>query len=155
MLRSCWFYANGIVHEEFVSLGKLWINNFICRCWKDYTIGYGKNDQKCGAAAIGSFTWQCPFPTRPWASSSFGQKTTWQLSFILPIHPTLRHATFSCSLAWNARWRKRFADVSEVKKKTLEVLNNIRTEEFQKYFQQWGKRWYKCIESKGEYFEGD
>jgi len=50
---------------------------------------------------------------------------------------------------------KRFADVCEVKKKTLEVLNNISTEEFQKYFQQWKKRWYKCVESKGEYFEGD
>ena len=50
---------------------------------------------------------------------------------------------------------KRFADVSELKKKTLEVLNNISTEEFQKCFQQWEKRWYKCIESKGQYFEGD
>jgi hypothetical protein len=26
---------------------------------------------------------------------------------------------------------------------------------FQKCFQQWEKRWYKCIEAKGEYFEGD
>ena len=43
---------------------------------------------------------------------------------------------------------KSFADVSEVKKKTLEVLNNISTEEFQKCFQQWEKCWYKCIESK-------
>jgi len=34
-------------------------------------------------------------------------------------------------------------------------LNNISTEEFQKCFQQWEKHWYKCIESKGEYFEGD
>ena len=42
---------------------------------------------------------------------------------------------------------KRFADVSEVKKKTFKVLNNISTEEFQKYFQHWEKRWYKCIES--------
>jgi len=50
---------------------------------------------------------------------------------------------------------KRFVDVSEVKKKTLEVLNNIGTEEFQKYFQQWEKRWYKCIQLKGEYFEED
>jgi len=50
---------------------------------------------------------------------------------------------------------KRFADTSRVKKKTLEVLKNISTEEFQKCFQQWEKRWYKCIESKGEYFEGD
>jgi len=30
---------------------------------------------------------------------------------------------------------KPFADVSEVKKKMLEVLNNISTEEFQKCFQ--------------------
>ena len=55
---------------------------------------------------------------------------------------------------------KRFVDVREVKKKTLEVLNNASTdnassEEFQKCFQQWEKRWHKCIESKGEYFEGD
>ena len=35
---------------------------------------------------------------------------------------------------------KRFADVSEVKKKTLEVLNNIITEEIQKCFQQWDNR---------------
>ena len=35
---------------------------------------------------------------------------------------------------------KCFDDVSEVKKKTLEVLNNISTEEFQKCFQQWEKR---------------
>jgi len=49
---------------------------------------------------------------------------------------------------------KRSADVSEVKKKTLEVLNNISTEEFQKCFQQWEKRWYMCIDSKGEYSEG-
>ena len=43
----------------------------------------------------------------------------------------------------------------KVKKKMLEVLNKISTEEFQKCFQQWGKCWYKCIESKGEYFDGD
>jgi len=45
---------------------------------------------------------------------------------------------------------KRFADVREMIKKTLEVLNNISTEDFQICFQQWEKRWYKCIESKGE-----
>ena len=50
---------------------------------------------------------------------------------------------------------KRFADVRDVKKKTPKALNSISTEEFQKCFQQWEKRWYKSIESKGEYFEGD
>jgi hypothetical protein len=46
---------------------------------------------------------------------------------------------------------KRFAEVSEVKKKTLEVLNNISTEEFQRCFQQWEKRCCKCIRARGEY----
>ena len=50
---------------------------------------------------------------------------------------------------------ERFANVSKVKKKTLEVFKNISTEEFQKCFQQWEKSWYKYIKSKGEYFEGD
>jgi len=50
---------------------------------------------------------------------------------------------------------KRFAAVSEVKNKILEVLNNISTAEFQKCFQQCEKRRYKCTESKGKYFEGD
>ena len=88
-------------------LDKLWINHFIWGCWKDYAKVYGKNDQKCGAAAIGSFTTTMPLPTRPWVCSSFWQKkkTTWWLSLILPIHPTLCHATFSCSLVWNTRWK--------------------------------------------------
>ena len=74
---------------------KLWINNFIWRCWKGYVIVYGKNDQKCGAAVIGSFTTTMPLPTWPSVCSSFWQKTTWWLPLILPIHPTLHHVTFS------------------------------------------------------------
>jgi len=35
--------------------------------------------------------------------------------------------------------RETFAFVSEVKKKTLEVLKNLSIEEFQKCFQQWEK----------------
>ena len=38
---------------------------------------------------------------------------------------------------------KRLADVNEVKKKTLEFMNNVSTEELQKCFQQREKSWYK------------
>ena len=52
---------------------------------------------------------------------------------------------------------KRFADVSEVKKKAMEVLNINNTEEFQICLQQWEKRLYSTsvIDSKVECFEGD
>ena len=137
-------------------LDKLWINNFIWRCWKDYAIVYRKNDQKCGAAVIGSFTTTMPLPTRPWMCSSFRQKNNMT---VIP-HPPYSSDLAPCDFFLFPRMKcqmkgKRFADVSKVKKKMLEVLNNISTEEFQKCFHQWEKLWYKCIKSKGEYFEWD
>ena len=71
-----------------------------------------------------------------------------------PYSPDLAPCTFFLFPRMKGKMKgKRFADVSEVKKKILEVLNNISTEEFQKCFQQWEKCWYKVIKSKGEYFE--
>jgi len=97
MLRSCWLVFLMLMElctRNLFLLDKLWINNFICRCWKDYMIVYWKNDQKCGAAVIGSFTTTMPLPTRPWVCSSFWQKTTWWFSLILTIHPNLCHVTY-------------------------------------------------------------
>jgi len=108
MLRSCWLVFLMLMElctRNLFLLEKLWISNFIWRCWKDYAIVYGKNYQKCGAAVIGSFTTTMPLPTRPWVCSIFWQKTTSCLSLILHIHPTLCHATFCSSLVWKARWK--------------------------------------------------
>jgi hypothetical protein len=35
------------------------------------------------------------------------------------------------------------------------ALKAIALQEFQNCFEQWKKRWDKCIASQGEYFEGD
>jgi hypothetical protein len=48
---------------------------------------------------------------------------------------------------------KGFSDVDEVKESTLPALKSIPCQEFQNCFQQWKKRWDKCIDSHGEYFE--
>jgi len=36
-----------------------------------------------------------------------------------------------------------------------ETLKAITLQEFQNCFEQWKKRWDKCIDCQGEYFEGD
>ena len=108
MCRSCWLVflmLTELCTRKLFLLGKLWINSFNWRCRKDYVIVYRKNDQNCGAAVIDSFTTTMPLPTWPRVCSSFWQKATWRLSFILPIHPTLHHATFSFSLLWKPRWK--------------------------------------------------
>ena len=57
-----------------------------------------------------------------------------------PYSPELASCDFSLFPRMKCQMKgKRFADVSKVKKKMLEVLNNISTEEFQKCFQQWEK----------------
>ena len=52
--------------------------------------------------------------------------------------------------------RKRFAIVEEVKTVSQEALKNIKLQQFQRCFTQWGKkRLDKCIAGNGEYFEGN
>jgi len=50
---------------------------------------------------------------------------------------------------------KRFQNVDEVKEKTTEALKDTILQEFQNCFEQWKKRWDKCIDFQVEYFEGD
>jgi len=51
---------------------------------------------------------------------------------------------------------KRFADVSEVKWKTLEVFEqHYALKSSRNVFSSGKKRWCKCVESKEEFFEGD
>jgi len=50
---------------------------------------------------------------------------------------------------------RRFANIEEIKTESLEELKAISKIAFHKYFEDWKKRWHKCIISDGDYFEGD
>ncbi|KYN14915.1 hypothetical protein ALC57_12869, partial [Trachymyrmex cornetzi] len=50
---------------------------------------------------------------------------------------------------------RRFATIEEIKAASLEELKAIPKSAFQKCFDDWKKRWHKCIVSQGDYFEGD
>ena len=51
--------------------------------------------------------------------------------------------------------RKHFQNVEDVRERTTEALKAIALQEFQNCFEQWKKQWDKCIDSQGEYFEGN
>lgn len=51
--------------------------------------------------------------------------------------------------------RRRFANIEEIKTESLKELNAIPKIAFQKCFEDWKKRWHKCIISNGDYFDGD
>jgi len=50
---------------------------------------------------------------------------------------------------------RRFQTVEEIKENSLQDLRAIPQNTFQDAFQNWKKRWERCINSRGEYFEGD
>ncbi|KYN35367.1 hypothetical protein ALC56_10292, partial [Trachymyrmex septentrionalis] len=50
---------------------------------------------------------------------------------------------------------RRYATIEEIKTASKEELNKITKNNVLKCFEDWKKRWHKCIISDGDYFEGD
>lgn len=50
---------------------------------------------------------------------------------------------------------RRYAMIEEIKMAPKEELNKITIKWFFKCFEDWKKRWHKCIISEGDYFEGN
>jgi len=156
MLRSCWFVFLMLMESctrNLFLLDKLWINNFICRCWKDYATVYGKNGHMEQQWLVPSPR-QCPCPHGLECAAVFGNKQH-------DGYPSSSLFTRPCAMRLfpvpsyeTPDERETFCWCQRSEKKPVEVWN-ISIEEFQKCFQQWEKCWYKCIESRGEYFEGN
>ena len=49
----------------------------------------------------------------------------------------------------------RFESIEEIQRESLRVLRAIPENDFQACFEDWKKRWHKCIAANGDYFEGD
>ena len=48
-----------------------------------------------------------------------------------------------------------FDDTDDISSNTTAALKVITQNQFQNCFEEWTRRWYRCIASQGEYFEGD
>jgi hypothetical protein len=48
-----------------------------------------------------------------------------------------------------------FFEHTEIQENAIRELRAVTESAFQEAFQQWKKRWERCIASRGDYFEGD
>jgi hypothetical protein len=48
-----------------------------------------------------------------------------------------------------------FFEHADIQENAIRELHVITESSFQEAFQQWKKRWERCIASRGDYFEGD
>ena len=51
--------------------------------------------------------------------------------------------------------RRRFTAIDDIKSASVKEPKAALKIEFEKCFEDWKKRWHKCIISNGDYFEGD
>ena len=135
------FDANGIVHKEFVPPGQTVNQQFYLEALKRLRDSVRKKRPEMWSSG-GWFLHHDNAPAHTALSvQQFLAKNNRTVIPHPPYSPDLAPCDFSLFPRVKCQIKvKRFADVSEVKKKTLEVRNNISTEEFQKCFQQWVKR---------------
>ena len=77
MLRSCWLGFLKLMElwtRNLFLLDRLWINNFIWNCWKDYAIVYGKTTRNVEQQWLVPSPQQCPCPHGLECAAVFGKK---------------------------------------------------------------------------------
>jgi len=50
---------------------------------------------------------------------------------------------------------RRFDSIKEIQTVSQSVIKTLKRNDFQKWFLSWKSRWNRCINTKGDYFEGD
>jgi hypothetical protein len=52
-------------------------------------------------------------------------------------------------------FRLKFDRLEEIQRESQNVLGKLREQDFQHAFQQWQRRWNRCVDAPGDYFEVD
>jgi len=138
----------------------LWIRTtrsdcFTLKCSSDCVMLCEENAPNCGGQVSGFCIITMLPPTQHWVFGSFSRKMGWQrlCTPLLPGPDTLQF--FPVAKNEEGHKGKHFQNIEEVKEKMTEALKAITLQEFQNCFEQWKKQWDKCIDSQGDYFEGD
>ena len=122
--------------------------------WDDYAKMSAEKGPSFGERIPGFCITIMHLPKHPSKFANFVQRMPWVSSLIPSIHLTWLRVIFSSRLKSTLKGR-RFQTIPEIQENTLKELRSFKPEDFQQCFSQLKKRWQKCIDKAGEYFEGD
>ena len=147
-----------IVHQDFLPQGSTINKKYYFEVIRRLRESIRKNIQKCGKIVENSWILHhgnAPTHKSLLVSSFLAINST----FIMPellYSPDLTPCDFFLFSKLKRPIKgRRFATIEEIKIASLEELKAIPKSSFQKCFDDWEKRWHKCIISKGDCFEGD
>ena len=131
------------------------IKSFTWRSWSVWGKQCEGRDLRRGQTRPGCCTMTMHLPKRRFLSVNF-----WRSKRRLACPSPLLSRFGPCGLFLFPKLKsiikdRRFQTVEEIKDNSLQDLRTIPQNTFQDAFQNWKKRWERCINSRGECFEGD
>jgi len=150
------FDWKGIVHHEFVPRGEIVNKEFYLKVMKHLREAVRRKRPE----AWTNKTWMLHHNNAPAHASLLIREFLAKQDMIVVPQPTyspdLAPADFFLFPKLKSTLKgHRFQTIEEIKENLLQDLHAIPQNMFQDAFQNWKKRWEWCINSRGEYFEGD
>ena len=155
-MSSCFFDIKGLIHFQFIPQGQTVNQQFYLEILKPLRDAVRR---KC-PELWRSGEWLLHHDDAPAHTALSVRQFLMKNGMITASHPPFSLDLATCNVFLFPRMKrdlkgKRFQNVEEVRKKTMEALKAVTLQEFQNCFDQWKKWWDKFIDSQGEYFEGD
>lgn len=150
------FDIHGVVHREFVPQGQTVNAAFYCDILRRLREDIRR--KRPGLWRNGNWVLQhdnAPAHTALKTREFLGQTNT-IVAPHPPYSPDLAPADFFLFPKMKSKLKgRRFDTIEEIQHSSQEVLNTLQEQDFQQAFQQWQRRWNRCIAAQGNYFEGD
>ena len=152
----CFFDWKVIVHREFVPRGQM-VNK---KCYRDVLARLRDTAQRKRPELWDNQTWILHHDNAPAHASLLIRSylAKYQTSAVPhpPYSPDLAPADFFLFPKLKTTLKgRRFQTIEEIQENAIRELRAVTESAFQEAFQQWKKRWERCIASRGDYFEGD
>jgi len=146
------FDSEGIVHHEYAPDGQTVNKEFYVEVLRRLRESVRRKDRKNGGMATGSCTTTLRPHTLHILCSSFWPNTAPLSCNSHHIHQISHRGDFFPF----PRLKKvlkghRFEATEDIKRNLTKTLSDIPKEDFAKCFQQWQKRWAKCVAVEGNY----
>ena len=150
------FEWKGVVHHEFVPRGQMVNKQF----YQEVLARLRDAVLRKRPELWENQTWMLHHDNAPTDASllirSYLAKHQTSVVLLPPYSPDLAPADFFLFPKLKTTLKgRRFQTIEEIQENAIRELRAVTESAFQEAFQQWKKRWERCIASRGDYFEGD
>lgn len=156
VLLTVFFDFNGIVHQEFLPQGRTVNKEYYLEVMRRLREAIRKKRPDLWK----NNSWLLHHDNAPAHSSLLVRNFLAKNNTVVMPQPPYSPDMAPCDFFLFPKLKRpmkgrRFSSIEEIKAESLRMLKDMPKSEYQECFEDWKKRWHKCIISGGDYFEGD